>query len=205
MGCIVEGEGDELALPVLIRRIAAGLNPPAYVDVFVGKRAPRSALVQEGGIEAAVELTARIGGPQCAMLILLDADDDCPKTLAPDLLRRALTARPDHSIGLVLAMREYEAWFLAAAASLAGKRGLPVNLQPPDQPEGIRGAKEWLRERLPRGQRYHETADQPALTALFDLQQARTTNSFDKCYREIERLIITLTNPQPMTDSPPPA
>jgi len=35
--------------------------------------------------------------------------------------------------------------------------------------------------------------DQPALTALFDLQQARTADSFDKCYLEIVRLIAALT------------
>ena len=50
IGCIVEGEGDELAVPVLIRRIAANLDPPAYVDVFIGRRTPRSALLRDGGI-----------------------------------------------------------------------------------------------------------------------------------------------------------
>ena len=138
------------------------------------------------------------------MLILLDADDDCPATLGPQLLRRARAARPDRTIGLVLARREYEAWFLAAAASLAGKRDLPAGLQPPPQPETIRGAKEWLRARLPRGQRYRETVHQPAFTALFDLQQARNADSFDKCYREIVRLIAVLTQTQHLADNPIP-
>ena len=36
---------------------------------------------------------------------------------------------------------------------------------------------------------YSETQDQPALTALFDIEQARQANSFDKCYRDIVRLL----------------
>ena len=39
---------------------------------------------------------------------------------------------------------------------------------------------------------YSETYDQPALTALFDLEQARQADSFDKCYRDIVRLLNEL-------------
>lgn len=53
----------------------------------------------------------------------------------------------------------------ASAASLAGKRGLPDDLQPPEQdPEQLRDAKGWLARQMPR--RYHETVDQPALIRL---------------------------------------
>ena len=34
-----------------------------------------------------------------------------------------------------------------------------------------------------------ETVDQPKLTARFDFDQARRTDSFDKCYRDIVRLL----------------
>lgn len=203
IGCIVEGEGDALALPLLIRRVAAELHPPVHVDVFVGKRAPRSALVHAGGIEAAVEQTARAGNAWTGLLILLDADDDCPAELGPALLRRACSARSDRAIGLVLANREYEAWFLAAMASLSGRHGLPPDCQSPTDPEGIRGAKEWLSARLPRGRRYRETVDQPAFTAIFDLRQARSADSFDKCYREIARLIAAVSVSSRTVASPP--
>ena len=36
---------------------------------------------------------------------------------------------------------------------------------------------------------YSETIDEPALTAIFDLNQARSMNSFDKCYRDLRLLI----------------
>lgn len=38
----------------------------------------------------------------------------------------------------------------------------------------------------------NETRDQPALTALFDIEQARQVDSFDKCYRDIVRLLSEL-------------
>ncbi len=63
---------------------------------------------------------------------------------------------------------------------------------PPD-PEGIRGAKEWLSSKMPKTQPYAETTDQAAFTQLFDMTEARKTNSFDKCYREISNLLSKLT------------
>jgi len=39
------------------------------------------------------------------------------------------------------------------------------------------------------GRKYVETIDQPTLAAAFDLEMARRADSFDKCYREIVRLV----------------
>ncbi len=102
---------------------------------------------------------------------------------------RAREARSDLAIGVVLAKREFEAWFLAAADSLRGKRGLATNLTAPDDPEAIRGAKEWLTARMAPGRRYVETLDQSALAATFDLELARRAPSFDKLYRQVAALI----------------
>ena len=198
IACIVEGEGEEEALPILIRRVAAAKSPPAYLDVSVPKRMSRDALVKPGGIEGALAEVVRKIGPRDAILVLLDADDDCPADLGSALLHRAQVARPDRLISVVLAKREFEAWFLAAAISLRSKRDLPADLQPPPQPDDVRGAKEWLRARMPRGRTYRERLDQPALTAVFDLDAARLgADSFDKCYREIARLIAVLNVPAP--------
>jgi hypothetical protein len=109
-------------------------------------------------------------------------------------------------LAVVLAKREYETWFLAAAESLRGKRGLPGDLEPPPTPEDIRGAKEWLRKRTPPGRKYSPTANQAALTQLLDFEQARQRSpSFDKCWRELTQLLIRL-NPSaaPPPFTPPP-
>jgi hypothetical protein len=100
-------------------------------------------------------------------------------------------------VEVVMAVREFEAWFLAGAASLAGKRSLPADLAPPRDPESPRNAKGWLDERMENG--YSETIDQPALTATFDLLAARSaSSSFDKLVRALGALLrATVTTRAP--------
>jgi hypothetical protein len=95
-------------------------------------------------------------------------------------------------ISVVLAKKEYEAWFIAAAESVRGQCGLPQDLIGVPNPEDIRGAKEWLSRHMLRNRRYAETTDQAALTSVFDMQAACRADSFDKCYREIVRLLTAL-------------
>lgn len=186
---IVEGHGEFNAVPMLIRRIGQSLPHPIYPETPNPIRVPRDRLLKEAELERAIELAANRVDSYGGVLVLLDADDDCPARRGPELLARARTARTDVPIAVVLAKREFEGWFLASAASLRAKRGLPADLAPPVDPESVRGAKEWLSKHLPHGQRYVETSDQVALTALFDLDLARTADSFDKCYREVVRLL----------------
>jgi len=192
---IVEGHGECEAVPILVRRIAQELDPALALSVDPVLRVPASRLVKQGEIERAVELAARKNSGQGAILVLLDSDDGCPAEDGPELLQRAANARSDLPISVVMAKREYEAWFLAAAESLRGQRGLPAGLTGPQNPEGIRGAKEWLADRMPQGQTYSESSDQPAFTALFDINAARRADSFDKCYREVVRLLNLLRDP----------
>jgi hypothetical protein len=71
-----------------------------------------------------------------------------------------------------MAHREYEAWFLAAVESLRGQRGIRADASSPDDPEYARGAREALEDLMIAGRGYHTTADQPALTAIFDFGAA---------------------------------
>ena len=105
-------------------------------------------------------------------------------------------ARSDYPISVVLANKEYESWFLAAAESIAGRRGLPEQIIAPTAPESIRNAKGWLAEQMPRGMSYSETTDQPAFTAIFDIDRARRADSFDKCFREIFSMLNALRQNQ---------
>ncbi len=187
---IVEGHGEVRAVPELIRRILADL--PVTVDRPI--RVPRATLLRKNSreLERTVEFAARKVRPTGAVLLLLDADDDCPKHLAPRLVRRIRAVVSDVPVGIVLAKREYEAWFLAAAESIRGRRGLPGDLESPENPESIRDAKGWLATRMESTRSYSETTDQPALTALFDLEQAAGRSpSFDKLVRELRRICPT--------------
>jgi hypothetical protein len=192
LAAIVEGHGDVKAVPLLIRRIASSLDPGMPLQVLPPLRVPRYKLVTAGEAERAVELAARKTRGKGAVVVLVDSEDDCPAKIGPDLLRRAASARSDVPIAVVLAKREYESWFLAAAESLRGHRGLADDLTAPAKPESIRGAKEWLSARRASGVKYREVLDQPALTAVFDLSAARRADLFDKCFREVERLLNDL-------------
>ena len=192
IGCIVEGDGEVEAVPLLIRRIAGMLYPDMVVHMPRPIRIPQTKILKSGELERTVELAARKIGGHGAVFIIVDSDDDCPAQLGPALKQRALQVHGNLPIAVVMAKREFESWFLAAAESLRGHRGLSTDLQPPPDPEAIRGAKEWLSRRMETGRTYRETLDQPALTALFDFNAARGADSFDKCYRDIVRLLTEL-------------
>lgn len=189
LACIVEGHGEVEAVPVLLRRLAQESDPTLYLEIRRPFRAGRYKLVKAGELEDRIESLARQLPSPRAILVLIDAEDDCPKEMAPELLRRAQQARPDIPSGVVLAKHEFEAWFLAAIESLSGRRGLSDKLPAVADPEAVADAKKWLTRNMPGSRAYAETLDQPALAALFDLQLARKrSDSFDKCCREVERL-----------------
>ena len=185
ISAIVEGHGDAESVGVLLRRFAV-LASVEHLRV-TPLRINRNKIVKPGELESAVELAARKAGPDGRVLVLLDADHDVVCTLGPALAKRAKSARSDILIAVVLARVEFEAWFLAAIRSLRGCRGIPPDAEPPEDPEAIRGAKEWLGNLMKR--RYSEVTDQPALTARFSLDEARAASpSFDKLCREVARL-----------------
>jgi hypothetical protein len=153
-------------------------------------RVPRSKLMAPRGIENAVNAKASEITDPGGILVLVDADDDCPAELGPRLLARAQKARQDIRIAVVLANREFEAWFLAAAPSLAGKQGFPDQLLSPDNPEVPRDCKGWLTRARTSGRPYKETVDQTALASIFDIKMARDNSpSFDKFYRDVAWLL----------------
>lgn len=192
LACIVEGHGEVQAVPILVRRIAQALDPSSYLRVHRPIRVPRTKLVKPEELERTIELAGRSVGPNGAILILLDSDDECPKDLAPVLLARAKEVRSDLPISVVLAKREFEAWFLAAAESLRNQRGLAADLTGPARPEEVRGAKEWLTTHMVGDRHYVATLDQAALAKVFDLGLARRAESFDKLFRDLTRLLEAL-------------
>lgn len=165
----------------------------AVVDCPRPYRAKQDRLVRHPEeIERAVQYARLQIDQRGAILILIDSEGDLPCVRGPDLLQRARRVAAGIDVGVVLAHREFEAWFLAAAESLRGHCELPIDLVGPPDPERINDAKGWLRGKMPRARRYRETKDQAALAARLDLQAARRAPSFDKCYREIARLIVGL-------------
>jgi Domain of unknown function (DUF4276) len=191
VGFIVEGHGDVDAVPLVFRRIVENELPDEILICRTVLRVARDKLKRAGELERAVEFVARKVGQSGCVFISIDSEGDCPAHLGPMLLERAQLKRADRVIGVALAKREFESWFIAAASSIAGKRGLRVDLTIPPDPELIAGAKEWLTRNMV-GKPYKETRDQEKLARLFDLNLARRAASFDKFYRETIRVCKSL-------------
>jgi len=182
---IVEGDGEVAALPILLRRLAAELEPTAVVNLLQPIRVRRDRFLnKDEEFRRQLLLAAAKSGEQGWILIVLDADDDCPKTLGIDIHQRAQQHVPHRKVSVVLANREFEAWFIAAAASLNGARGFSMAPNEQIQAETPRNAKGWMRERM-KGGTYSEILDQLAFAAKFDIQQAlENSRSFRKLCKE---------------------
>ncbi len=183
---IVEGDGEVAALPILLRRIAQWLTPDVYVNVLAPIRVYKDRFLnQESEFSRHLKLAAAKCGESGWILVLLDADDDCPASRGADVLERAARLIPHRRVGVVFANREYEAWFIAAAESLHDVR--TFKFDPRDRQvnaEVPRNAKGWLRERMVSGA-YRETTDQAGFSAVFDLKMARErSRSFRKLCSE---------------------
>ncbi len=185
---IVEGIGEVASVPILLRGLLSDLAT-YHVRVLEPYRVGRKSIVKEGQLERTIEQVLRSRPGVGAILLILDADDDCPAKLGPELLNRCIHAT-SLPTAVILANREFETWFLGAKESLRGNCGLLVDATAPSNPESIRGAKEHLTQNMARNRRYNAVKDQPTLTARMDRKEARKRcPSFDKLVREVEGLL----------------
>ncbi|HYW08057.1 MAG TPA: hypothetical protein VE913_13935 [Longimicrobium sp.] len=133
---IVEGYGEIDAVEALLARLWADLG-----HGYIPWRAVRGKnLLQREGVEKYAEVARR--RPRCAALLLLrDADDDCPKQTGP------LTAGWLRDLGLpfpgavTLFRREYETMFLPCLPDMAGR---PLRSAAGIELPGIRAGAEYL-------------------------------------------------------------
>src|SRR5258708_8149682 len=132
---IVEGDGEVQALPVLLRRLSGWLTPEAITSVEPAIRVHRDKFIRPGDeFNRMLLLAAKKCTESGWILILLDADDDCPVEMAETIRRRAREVIPHRCVSVVLANREFEAWFMASARSLIGCRNF--SWDSPDAPPG---------------------------------------------------------------------
>lgn len=192
---IVEGQGEVDAVPVLLRRILAEVE---IYDLEIARpfRVKRNRVVREGELERAIHQALRDRATASSLILILDADDDCPRELGPQLLARCRAAT-EVPVAVVLASREFEAWYLGAKESLRGTRGIRADAIAPSAPEEIRDAKGRLSANM-ENRRYLEVDDQAALASRVDLSLARERcPSFDKLVRDVQRLATSIRSDEP--------
>jgi hypothetical protein len=187
---IVEGFSEVESVPVLMRRLRDSWGK---YDLEIAKpvRVKRYGVIKEGELERRVQMA--MTRPNCkAVMVILDADDDCPKDTGMELLKRAKVIAQDTTVSVVLPKSELESWFVGSVESLRGVRSISANACSPNDPETIRGAKEFLTSLMER--HYVETVDQPAFAAKFDMTKAlENCRSFRKFHGDFRRIVDSLS------------
>jgi hypothetical protein len=209
---IVEGRGEVEAVPILLRswlrfrryrNVDVDLAGPVYAG---GKGSITVAhdMENELGIEYYVEKALLRDPLPDIIFVLLDADKECPRTLAASLLARAQAlVPPDYPIGVVVAKREYEAWFLAAFPSIRFRqaltelaRELGFRLTRHSLPRGmdVEAIADCKKEvaKLLGLKKYSPAEHQPALTRIlpFTREMSRRSRSFRKLLKELHGLLV---------------
>ncbi|HEY1186120.1 MAG TPA: DUF4276 family protein [Gemmata sp.] len=178
--------GELLGATVMLRVL-----PPSRCkrDSFLNTEHPEfAAKIEEAVLKLGQQLHRDPHG--CGMLlVLLDAEADCPATLGPALLAAARGVRSDVDIACVFAKQMFENWIVAGASALEGIHDLPKPLPPRPTPENLSGAG-WLDghlRRQNRARKYKKTVDAEVFVRAMALQECRdTAPSFDKLCRELE-------------------
>lgn len=182
---IVEGDGEVDALPVLLRRFSEWKPPHDAVAALAPIRVRRDRFLnKEDEFRKQLLLAAAKCGDDGWILVVLDADDDCPAEMGQRIYEKAQRYVSHRNLSVVIANREFEAWFIAAAQSINGQRGFLVSDDEELAAEVPRNAKKWMQQHMAGGT-YREVLDQPAFAARIDLQQAfDNSRSFRKLCKE---------------------
>lgn len=200
---VVEGDGDAAAFPELLVRILH--EKYNRYDVFVAQG--KTKVVKANGKQNLEKKLDRFlrhaqNKPECgAILILVDADINCPVTLAKQLSQRCDQIGTTCPVQIVCAHRSYETWFLASLNTIKGLHGIPNTADLSDDPEAVGNPKQWLSDQMPSGQAYKETIHQVSLSRVIDLDLAQqNSRSFRRLCHALELLLSTIET-RPVRDA----
>jgi hypothetical protein len=185
---IVEGRGEVTAVRELITRIAAE-RCGEWVEVAQPFRLDSAKMRKPDELAKAIRFQSVRVRERGGVLVLRDGDDGdirCPVELARSLAPAPGSVRIP--VEIVIACREYEAWFLAAADSLRDHPAVRDDARAPTNPEARRGAKQQLESMMHES--YKETLHQAKFSALMDLSAAaKNSRSFRRMVHAVEVLV----------------
>jgi hypothetical protein len=207
---IVEGHGEDASIRNLLVRIWHELLGGDFIEV-IPWRSTQGRLRQKEGLGPVVEAAAiKLHATERAdlrrlLLVMIDTEgEECPKTIAPERIAWAKEIRSDPTteIACVMPNPMFETWFVTAAASLRGKKGIPVYVPKPDDPERDGLGKAWVKNHLPL--KYKETVDQPRFVGHISLTECRdSSRSFRKLVKELEQRLPVSPPPRAVEDAGP--
>lgn len=206
---IVEGQTEQACLERLLQRAWAELlGQTERLQVLEPFHGPRDKLIHspsdlsktiEQSLQKLYAKAKRDPDARKLLLVLLDAESDCPATLAPQLFKSAREIAPvDVSVSCVMPKRMLENWIVAGASTLGGINNLPNPLPVRDQFEQRSGAA-WLDEQLRsvnKTRKYKKVIDASEFISRMDLYECRANSpSFDKLCRELEKRVPAAPTP----------
>lgn len=185
ISAVVEGDGDQQALPIIVRR---HLEAQGIFDVQIPRpinAKGRSKLLRPGELERYIKLAA-LQPATDAVLVLCDADDDLACELGPQISQRCTSALPHVPVRASLAVRAFENWLLASPETLAVE---------PQQAladyEAVAATPRVAAWCAPR--KYIKPIQQPALAARMDLQRSsERCRSFARFLRCVDELVASM-------------
>jgi hypothetical protein len=195
---IVEGKSEVEGLRGLLNRIVYEVLNETGVQIATPFLVKRYLVVKDGRLESAIDAAIRDrqekGVEVGAILVLLDADEDCPVEVAKRLNERARSATK-FPISVVLADRAIESWFLGAKESLRGVCGIARDAIAPENAECLPNPKRRLSNNISGG-RYRERRDLPTLAERIDIRLCGDRcRSFRKFVKEVRALIAKMNPP----------
>jgi len=198
---IVEGYGEERAVPCLLKLWLRHRRFDRFFDVpelaintkGCGKLKADYNKIRHLGIEHYIEAALR--NEPNAIIVILDSDEECLSRgsgngLGPELLKRAKVVAPNLPMSVVVANREYEAWFLANFHSFRDRGLFPLKARYTGvlNPESCRDCKGLVARLL--GHHYEETVHQLELTRAlrFSMGAVKRSPSYGKLLREMDHI-----------------
>ncbi len=133
-----------------------------------------------------------------AVIVVVDADTDCPRELATNLAARVVNLNLSAPVTIVCPKSEFEAWIIASLSEELGdeirnRLCIENSVVGPDNPENVRNAKRWLNDRMPRDRTYKPTQDQEKLTYYISLDLVHDrSRSFRRLCHAMEELVEAL-------------
>ena len=175
---VVEGHGDVESAPILTRRVLHERLGNYVWELDTHRRGGLSHLRANHWSHFRRYLGAAFN-EECPIVWLIDCEDDCAWHIAAEMSAVACEEVVRSPLAVCCWVREYETMFLIDIDTTRQELGFPANVEGPDNPESVRGAKEWLSRQLPRGRRYRQRIEQPRLSANISIDRlAREYRSF---------------------------
>ncbi len=179
--CIVEGDGEKEAVPLLLRRIVHGKFQRWETQFRPYNAHGRGNIVNQANFTRILERALRVPNLE-AIFIVVDSEGDCPKNLAQQLSQWVRQSKPHVPVAIVVAHQCYEAWLLAGHCWSS-------------QPETIAPGTVKKMVSYKIGQPYKETINQPSLTAQMVVCKAfHCCRSFRRFVNAVKQLIAAIDN-----------